>query len=265
MGNYTGDDLTFNFISKAVYDSKKNPSTNTQIKFTNTGAITANGLTLSSSDYGPLSIIRTGNPWYAGIKFYNNGSTYLGSFGITTANGTFVRFKNDEVTGYEIIDRSVVRNNTTVGTLGWTSVSADTVIPTVNTIAYWNGAHSGTSSNLAYCKQGAFGTIVTKSIVEITSITTVTANKKFTCTANTQTYKTFMVKFSYGSTSMVQWFTVTGSSAAYYPIFASMSTDAEAVLSVQCSVGASATITFTFSNGANTPVVEKVVGFNFGG
>lgn len=265
MGNHTGDDLTFNFISKTVYDSKANPSTNVQIKFTNTGAITANGLTLSSSNYGPLSIIRTGHSWYAGIKFYNNGSTYLGSFGITTVNGRFIRFNTDEATEYEIIDRSVVRNNTTVGTLGWTSVSADTVIPTVNTIAYWNGAHSGTSSNLAYCKQGAFGTIVTKSIVEITSITTVTANKKFTCTANTRTYKTFMVKFSYGSASMVQWFTVTGSTAAYYPIFASMSTDAEAVLSVQCSVGASATITFQFSNGANSPVVEKVVGFNFGG
>lgn len=30
-------------------------------------------------------------------------------------------------------------------------------------LAYWNGAHSGTASNLAYCKQGAFGTIITKS------------------------------------------------------------------------------------------------------
>ena len=30
-------------------------------------------------------------------------------------------------------------------------------------LAYWNGAHSGTASNLAYCKRGAFGTIITKS------------------------------------------------------------------------------------------------------
>lgn len=172
MGNHVGDDLTFNFISKAVYDSKANPSTYAQIKFTNTGAITANGLTLSNSDYGPLSIIRTGHAYYAGIKFYNNGSTYLGSFGINTVNGRFFRFNIDEATGYEIIDRSIVRNNTTVGTLGWTSVSADTVIPTVNTIAYWNGAHSGTSSNLAYCKQGAFGTIVTKNTGDYLSSST---------------------------------------------------------------------------------------------
>ena len=30
-------------------------------------------------------------------------------------------------------------------------------------LAYWNGAHSGTASNLAYCKWGAFGNIITKS------------------------------------------------------------------------------------------------------
>ena len=30
-------------------------------------------------------------------------------------------------------------------------------------LTYWNGAHSGTASNLAYCKRGAFGTIITKS------------------------------------------------------------------------------------------------------
>jgi hypothetical protein len=109
------------------------------------------------------------------------------------------------------------------------------------------------------------GTLASRSYVEITSITTVTTGKKYTCTANTNTYKTFMVIFSYGSTYMTQWFTVTGSTAAYYPIFASMSTNAEAVLSIQCSAGAAATITFTFSSASNDPVVEKVIGFNFGG
>ena len=123
MGNHTGDDLTFNFISKTVYDSKANPSTYAQIKFTNTGAITANGLTLSNSDYGPLSIIRTGNGYYAGIKFYNNGSTYLGSFGIKTANDRFVRFKTDEVTSYTIIDTSLlnVTESTNLGLDGGTN------------------------------------------------------------------------------------------------------------------------------------------------
>ena len=41
MGNHTGDDLTFNFISKSVYDSKTNPSAYKQIKFTGDGDIKA--------------------------------------------------------------------------------------------------------------------------------------------------------------------------------------------------------------------------------
>lgn len=53
-------------------------------------------------------------------------------------------------------------NNTTGGPLGWTSVTQGTALPTLNTIAYWNGAYAGTSSNLEYCKIGKFGSIVTK-------------------------------------------------------------------------------------------------------
>ena len=48
--------------------------------------------------------------------------------------------------------------------LGWTSTIGTTKIPTINAIAYWNGAHSGTSSNLQYCDRGRFGTIVTKNV-----------------------------------------------------------------------------------------------------
>lgn len=55
-----------------------------------------------------------------------------------------------------------VTNNTSVGSLGWSSSIGATNVPTMNTIAYWNGAYSGTSSNLAYCTKGAFGSIVTK-------------------------------------------------------------------------------------------------------
>lgn len=56
-----------------------------------------------------------------------------------------------------------IRNNTTKSSLGWTSTSADIVIPTVNTIAYWNGAYdTNNNSNLTYCVKGAFGTATTK-------------------------------------------------------------------------------------------------------
>ena len=59
--------------------------------------------------------------------------------------------------------RNIV-NNTTVGALGWTgsaTTATNLYIPTLNTLAYWNGAYSGTTSNLAYCNKGAFGTTVT--------------------------------------------------------------------------------------------------------
>lgn len=42
-----------------------------------------------------------------------------------------------------------------VSTLGWSGTDETTKrYPTINTLAYWNGAYSGTSSNLQYCKDG---------------------------------------------------------------------------------------------------------------
>ena len=58
-----------------------------------------------------------------------------------------------------------VRTLTTAGASGWNDVATDQqYVPDMAFMAYWNGAYSGTSSNLAYCNKGAFGTIVTKNI-----------------------------------------------------------------------------------------------------
>lgn len=48
---------------------------------------------------------------------------------------------------------------TGVGTLDWGT--NNNYLLDKAAIAWWNGAHSGTSSNLAYCNKGAFGTMVT--------------------------------------------------------------------------------------------------------
>jgi hypothetical protein len=48
------------------------------------------------------------------------------------------------------------------GDIGWGTNSNHDLPVSVRGIAYWNGAYSGTSSNLAYCKHGAFGTMATK-------------------------------------------------------------------------------------------------------
>lgn len=57
-----------------------------------------------------------------------------------------------------------VRTLTAQGASGWKDAATDQqYVPDMAFMAYWNGAYSGTSSNLAYCNRGAFGTIVTKS------------------------------------------------------------------------------------------------------
>lgn len=52
------------------------------------------------------------------------------------------------------------RTLTSVGSSGWRDAGTDQGF--VPDMAYWNGAYSGSSSNLQYCDRGRFGTIVTK-------------------------------------------------------------------------------------------------------
>lgn len=217
------------------------------------------------------------NHWYH-IMSAQGSDTKYGTqlaLGMTTTAAYYRVYNNQTWSDWKslINTNTDTKVNVTLGTTTKAYLLGTSTTPTSSAQAVTSiadtGVYLGTAAGSLYAttfyENGTSLANKYAAYVEITSITTVTANKKFTCTANTQTYKTFMVRFSYGSTYMTQWFTVTGTTAAYYPIFASMSTDAEAVLSVQCSVGASATITFTFSNGANMPVVEKVVGFKFGG
>ena len=56
-----------------------------------------------------------------------------------------------------------VRTKSSIGDSGWKdNATDDGYVPTMSFMAYWNGAFSGSSSNLTYCKYGAFGSIVTK-------------------------------------------------------------------------------------------------------
>lgn len=57
--------------------------------------------------------------------------------------------------------RAIQSNVSSVGHCGYSSATAANLI-TVNTLSFWNGRYNNDSSNLAYCTEGAFGTIVTK-------------------------------------------------------------------------------------------------------
>lgn len=61
-------------------------------------------------------------------------------------------------------DGSVVtkKSLSAVDNSGWTTFATDDkLVPTMAFIAYWNGRHNASNSNLQYCDRGRFGTIVT--------------------------------------------------------------------------------------------------------
>lgn len=62
-----------------------------------------------------------------------------------------------------------IYNRTSKGNLEWTANTTDTHIITKNTLAYWDGSYSGTSSNLTYCVKGAFGDAVTYGVDDATA------------------------------------------------------------------------------------------------
>lgn len=62
-----------------------------------------------------------------------------------------------------------------VGALDW-GTNNDYLIAK-SALAYWNGAYSGTTSNLAYCNKGAFGTLATKSSLAAADIPSLDAGK----------------------------------------------------------------------------------------
>ena len=56
-----------------------------------------------------------------------------------------------------------IRTLTAQGSSGWKDATTDQgFVPDMAFMAYWNGAYSGSSSNLQYCDRGRFGTIITK-------------------------------------------------------------------------------------------------------
>ena len=62
-------------------------------------------------------------------------------------------------------------------------------VPTLKFLSFWNGAYSGTTSNLAYCNKGAFGTIVTKAVGDYLPISggTLTGQLSITSSGHTLT------------------------------------------------------------------------------
>ena len=100
-----------------------------------------------TSNITTLGTVTTGT-WSASTIAVNKGGT-----GATTFTSGALLIGN----GTDAVSTRTIKNMTALGDLGWTATETDIYIPTVNTLAYWNGRFNSSSSNLTYCNKGAFG------------------------------------------------------------------------------------------------------------
>lgn len=114
-------------------------------------------------------------------SYITNKPTTLSGFGITdglrsvtqpSGSNVFVTGISTSGTAITYTKSYTKKSLSAVGTSGWTNASIDgNIIPDMSFIAYWNGAYSGTSSNLAYCNKGAFGSFAIKNSIAFSELT----------------------------------------------------------------------------------------------
>ena len=114
-------------------------------------------------------------------SYITNKPTTLSGFGITDGlrsvtqpSGSNVFVTGISTSGIAITyTKSYTKKSlSVVGSSGWTNASIDgNIIPDMSFIAHWNGAYGGTSSNLAYCNKGAFGSFAIKNSLAFSELT----------------------------------------------------------------------------------------------
>ena len=114
-------------------------------------------------------------------SYITNKPTSLSGFGITdglrsvtqpSGSNVFVTGISTSGTAITYTKSYTKKSLSAVGTSGWTNASIDgNIIPDMSFIAYWNGAYSGTSSHLAYCNKGAFGSFAIKNSLAFSELT----------------------------------------------------------------------------------------------
>lgn len=114
-------------------------------------------------------------------SYITNKPTTLSGFGITdglrsvtqpSGSNVFVTGISTSGTAITYTKSYTKKSLSVVGTSGWTNASIDgNIIPDMSFIAHWNGAYSGTNSNLAYCNKGAFGSFAIKNSLAFSELT----------------------------------------------------------------------------------------------
>ena len=92
-------------------------------------------------------------------------------FGMDNNNGIF-RIRRDSLAVEKIYTSLDAYIRSSAGGLDWTNtIEGNQKVIMKSALAFWNGAYSGTSSNLTYCNKGAFGTLATKDSISASEIT----------------------------------------------------------------------------------------------
>lgn len=137
-----------------------------------TGAAISMGSSIGNATYDKYHRIDFGfhsydriNIYEKAVNFFTNGGTTAHTV-ITNTGLTAPKFIKSDGTASQFLmgDGSVVtkKSLSTVDNSGWTTFATDDkLVPTMAFIAYWNGRHNASNSNLQYCDRGRFGTIVT--------------------------------------------------------------------------------------------------------
>lgn len=128
-----------------------------------TGSGSNIGVTVNLENADALPAGATQASYYGNVSYATNAGSATQANKLTVNAGSStnpVYFNGGVPTACSGRTVPGIKSASEVTTLGWGT--NNNYVADISLLSYWNGAYSGTSSNLAYCKQGAFGTIVTK-------------------------------------------------------------------------------------------------------
>ena len=177
MGNLgNNESLIFNYSTDTNYNAGKNETSQVYLP-------AQAGTIITSATIGSQTVNKANSATTASKLGTNAGST---------TNPVYFKDGVPVAGTYTLSDASTktVRTLTAQGASGWKDAATDQkYVPDMAFMAYWNGAYSGTSSNLQYCDRGRFGTIITKGSGDYLPIGggTLTGDLKFSDIGDTAT------------------------------------------------------------------------------
>lgn len=162
-GNYVTTDTTQTITGAKSFNGTLTINTQTIL----TGAAISMGSSIGNATYDKYHRIDFGfhsydriNIYEKAVNFFTNGGTTAHTV-ITNTGLTAPKLIKSGGTASQFLmaDGSVATKHvlTASNNLGWNGTQGQ--IPTIDTLAFWNGRYNASNSNLQYCDRGRFGTM----------------------------------------------------------------------------------------------------------